>query len=183
MQLASTRNPALRVSFAEAVESNLPQDGGLYMPASLAPFPDVAELLALRWGARARELLARLLGPELSRAETDALADGAFDFPVPWVELGAPDGSAATEIAALELFHGPTLSFKDFGVRFLARVLALLRERARSTPTRTVLTATSGDTGAAVGAGVLASAGLSRRRALPARTRLAAPGAPVRDSG
>ncbi len=145
MQLASTRDPALRVSFAEAVETNLPPDGGLYLPANLTPFSDVPALLALPWNARAREILARLLGPEFARAAADLLADTAFDFPVPLVEIGEQP-----RVAALELFHGPTLSFKDFGVRFLARVLALLRERSGGTATRTVLTATSGDTGAAV---------------------------------
>ncbi len=145
MQLTSTRTPALRVSFAEAVETNLPPDGGLYLPANLTPFPDVPDLLALPWSARAGEILARLLGPELDRAETDALADASFDFPVPRVEI-----SEHPRLAALELFHGPTLSFKDFGVRFLARVLSRLRERSGDRTIRTVLTATSGDTGAAV---------------------------------
>jgi threonine synthase len=67
------------------------------------------------------------------------LARSAFTFPAPLVKLD-------DRISALELFHGPTLAFKDFGARFLARVLAL---DAGDQP-RTVLTATSGDTGAAV---------------------------------
>jgi threonine synthase len=143
MFLLSTQNPALRVSFAEAVLSNVPGDGGLYMPAGLAPFADVDRLLAMPWQERSVEILHRLLQPEFSRDETSELVTAAFDFPVPLVEV-------APAVYALELFHGPTLSFKDFGVRFLARLLALLRRRQGAAAPRLVLTATSGDTGAAV---------------------------------
>lgn len=145
MELISTRGGARRVPFLAAVATNVPGDGGLYVPADLAPFADAADLLDLDWRARAAEILARLLAPELDRAEVAALAAGAFDFPVPLV--GVRDG-----LWALELFHGPSLSFKDFGVRFLARVLALAAERSGERRERLVLTATSGDTGAAVAA-------------------------------
>jgi threonine synthase len=102
---------------------NLAPDGGLYVPVSLPRFPDIDHLLSLSWEERCAEILSRLLGDEY--VETDA-----FDFPVPVVPVGA-----------LELFHGPSLAFKDFGVRFLARMLR---------GNLTILTATSGDTGAAV---------------------------------
>ncbi|MEO8505944.1 MAG: threonine synthase [Acidobacteriota bacterium] len=143
MDFLSTQSPRLRVSFATAVQDNVPGDGGLFMPAFLEPFDDLEALLELEWHPRSVEILTRLLEPELDRAEVETLVSSAFDFSVP---LEPVDG----EVAALELFHGPTLSFKDFGVRFLARVLALLRARAGETRERTVLTATSGDTGAAV---------------------------------
>lgn len=143
MQMLSTRNPALRVSFAEAVRSNVPGDGGLYMPAGLAPFPDVDRLLEMPWRQRSAVILHRLLAPEFSLQEIADLVAAAFDFPLPLVPV-------APAVFALELFHGPTLSFKDFGVRFLARLLALLGRRAGDHRMRTVLTATSGDTGAAV---------------------------------
>jgi threonine synthase len=164
VRLTSTRNPALAVSFKEAVLRNLPgerEGGGLFVPAELVPWKDAAELLDLPWPERCAEILFRLLAPECSRQELAELVREAFDFPVPLVPVarvgrGRP-GSAAPEaealesngnLFALELFHGPSLAFKDFGARFLAAVLARLPARRP----RTVLTATSGDTGAAVAA-------------------------------
>jgi threonine synthase len=96
-------------------------------------------LLRLDFPSRSAEILHRLLGDEFPRTVIDNLARAAFTFPAPLVKVDA-------RISALELFHGPTLAFKDFGARFLARALAL---GAGGKP-RTVLTATSGDTGAAV---------------------------------
>ncbi|HWN42954.1 MAG TPA: threonine synthase [Thermoanaerobaculia bacterium] len=123
MILRSTRNPHYTATFGEAMTRNLAPDGGLYVPISLPRFPDIEHLLSLSWEERCAEILSRLLGDEY--VETDA-----FDFPVPVAPVGA-----------LELFHGPSLAFKDFGVRFLARMLR---------GNLTILTATSGDTGAAV---------------------------------
>jgi threonine synthase len=181
MRLTSTRNPALRVSFNEAVLRNLPgpqEGGGLFVPAELSPWADAAELLGLPWAERCTEILGRLLAPEYSRQELAEIVREAFDFPVPLVPVAqdaastpapdTPDASRSAPAAAtlqepspatkapesdsrlfaLELFHGPSLAFKDFGARFLAAVLARLPSRRP----RTVLTATSGDTGAAVAA-------------------------------
>ncbi|HVT58478.1 MAG TPA: threonine synthase [Thermoanaerobaculia bacterium] len=140
MQLTSTRDSRLRVGFKQAVLQNVPGDGGLFVPAELAPWPDVPALLALAWQERSAEILRRLLGSEYQPGELDEIVREAFDFPAPLV--AAAEGSFA-----LELFHGPSLAFKDFGARFLAAVLERLAADAR-----TVLTATSGDTGAAVAA-------------------------------
>jgi threonine synthase len=158
VRLTSTRNPALRASFKEAVVRNLPgerEGGGLFVPAELSPWADAAELLDLPWPERCTEILHRLLAPEYPREELAAIVREAFDFPVPLVPV-APEASAPAagalesdrRLFALELFHGPSLAFKDFGARFLAAVLARLPDRRP----RTVLTATSGDTGAAVAA-------------------------------
>jgi len=158
VRLTSTRNPALRASFKEAVVRNLPgerEGGGLFVPAELSPWADAAELLDFPWPERCTEILARLLAPEYSREELAEIVREAFDFPVPLVPV-APEASALaarasesdSRLFALELFHGPSLAFKDFGARFLAAVLARLPDRRP----RTVLTATSGDTGAAVAA-------------------------------
>lgn len=141
MRLVSTRNPRHRATFMEAVERALAPDGGLWVPEPVACFRDSERLLELGFAERSAEILVRLLGEELSRDEVEALVMGAFDFPVPLVAV-------RERIFALELFHGPSLAFKDFGARFLAQVLALLNRRAGRL--RTVLTATSGDTGAAV---------------------------------
>jgi threonine synthase len=151
VRLTSTRNPALRVSFKEAVLRNLPgerEGGGLFVPAEMAPWADAAELLDLSWPDRCTEILDRLLAPECSRQELAEIVREAFDFPVPLVTLVPVAPESDTRLFALELFHGPSLAFKDFGARFLAAVLASLPSRRP----RTVLTATSGDTGAAVAA-------------------------------
>ncbi|HEY3400119.1 MAG TPA: threonine synthase [Geothrix sp.] len=139
MKLASTRNPAIRATFLEAARVGLAPDGGLFVPVEIPRFTDARDLLKLDFVSRSTEILHRFLGDELSRSEVEALARSAFTFPAPLV-------SVRPGISALELFHGPTLAFKDFGARFLARVLTL---DAGAKP-RTVLTATSGDTGAAV---------------------------------
>jgi threonine synthase len=142
MRLTSTRDRRRRLSFRAAVLQNAPA-AGLFAPVALAPFADVADLLRLSWAERSTEILHRLLADEYSRPELARLVHEAFDFPVPLVEVDA-------DCHALELFHGPSLAFKDFGARFLAAVLAGLPAAGGST--RTVLTATSGDTGAAVAA-------------------------------
>jgi len=145
MEWTSTRDASVRLPFLAAVAANAPADGGLFIPAARAPWDDAAALLALPWPARNVEILGRLLGDELERATIAELAATAFDFPVPLVAV-------EPRRFALELFHGPSLSFKDFGVRFLAGVLGEIarREGPASARRRTILTATSGDTGAAV---------------------------------
>jgi threonine synthase len=141
MRLISTRGGAASVGFAEAALRSVAPDGGLYLPAELPCLPDVDALLKLPWPRRAAAILERVLGDEPDAAELAAAAEAAFDFPLPLVSVG--------DSWALELFHGPSLAFKDFGARYLASVLGLLR-RKRGSPDATVLVATSGDTGAAV---------------------------------
>jgi threonine synthase len=149
MKLASTRHPAVQATFLEAAHQGLAPDGGLFAPVAIPHFTDVADLLKLDFQTRSVEILHRFLGDELSRPEVEGLARAAFTFPAPLVPV-------RPGLSALELFHGPTLAFKDFGARFLARVLAL---DAEAKP-RTVLTATSGDTGAAVASAFLGVPGV-----------------------
>jgi threonine synthase len=139
MKLVSTRNSSQSATFVEAVQAGLAPDGGLYVQTEIPRFVDVPELLKLDFPSRSTEILQRLLGDEFPRGVVEDLARSAFTFPAPLVKVDE-------RISSLELFHGPTLAFKDFGARFLARVLALGAGGHR----RTVLTATSGDTGAAV---------------------------------
>ncbi|NJD19156.1 MAG: threonine synthase [Gemmatimonadetes bacterium] len=128
------------VSFADALLQGLAPDGGLYVPARLpvlgtgGPPRGVAFAETARWAAQ------RLLPAALEPAVLDEVVNAALDFPVPLVEVepGA---------FVLELFRGPSLAFKDVGARFMARAMAALGARG---PTRTVLVATSGDTGGAV---------------------------------
>lgn len=143
MILTSTQDPRTRARFGEAMTQNLAPGGGLYIPVALPVFEDVDHLLALPWMERSIEILRRFLGDEYEEADVAAVARDAFDFPVPLVQV-------SDNIHSLELFHGPSLAFKDFGARFLARMLRLERERQGASGPVTVLTATSGDTGAAV---------------------------------
>jgi len=142
MRLVSTRNPKARATFAEAIQSGLAPDGGLYVPEPIACFRDIPHLLDMSFTERSLEILHRLLGEEFSLEELEIPVLEAFDFPVPLAKV-------SDRVYALELFHGPTLAFKDFGARFLARMLNLVGSKS-SHRLRTVLTATSGDTGAAV---------------------------------
>ena len=148
MKLASTRNAACTATFLGAARMGLAPDGGLFAPVGIPRFADAADLLKLDFLPRSAEILHRFLGDELSRPAVEDLARSAFTFPAPLVPV-------RPGLAALELFHGPTLAFKDFGARFLARVLALDTGKPR-----TVLTATSGDTGAAVASAFLGLPGI-----------------------
>jgi len=142
---ASSRGGAPTVSFGAAVLQGLAPDGGLYVPLSwphLAPadFDGVSGLPAI-----AGRLLAPFMEGDPLARELAPLAAEALDFPAPLVPL-APDG----RLSVLELFHGPTAAFKDFGARFLAGCFGCLRQGAERP--LTILVATSGDTGGAVAA-------------------------------
>ena len=146
MRLHSTRDRTLTAGLGEAIARGLAPDGGLYVPETL-PRLDVA---ALERAGSLADVAAGLVQPF---AAGDALASlvpaitaDAFDFPAPIVEVGL----AGAPLSVLELFHGPTAAFKDFGARFLAATL----ERLPSADPRrlTILVATSGDTGGAVAA-------------------------------
>jgi len=138
----STRGGAPAASLSQAIAAGLSPDGGLYVPKTLPP---VRTLVASDGMAdTATTLLRPFFEGDALEAELPAICAEAFDFPAPLVALGTPGDYA------LELFHGPTAAFKDFGARFLAACLTRLR-RAEDRPL-TILVATSGDTGAAVAA-------------------------------
>ncbi|MFO7305068.1 MAG: threonine synthase [Gammaproteobacteria bacterium] len=142
----STRDSTHRVSLSEAIAHGIAPDGGLYIPEEFPRFMahDFEGLSELP------EIGAHLLAPF---AEGDPLAETlaeicreAFTFPAPLVPLERAPAPASV----LELFHGPTSAFKDFGARFLAASLERIRRDADRK--LTILVATSGDTGAAVAA-------------------------------
>ena len=145
MQFASTRGKAPEVGFSAALAQGLAPDGGLYVPQQwpavpLASLPDAADLAGI-----AVPFIGGFAAGDALESEVSAIVHEAFNFPVPLVPLEA-DG----RLAVLELFHGPTAAFKDFGARFLAACLTRIR-RGHSRPLR-ILVATSGDTGGAVAA-------------------------------
>lgn len=141
MLLRNIKVPSQQVSFLDAVRIGLGEQQGLFFPATW-PKLDIERLLALPFAERSAELLSAIIGDELPLDELKAIMADAFTFPAPVVPIN-------DQIGCLELFHGPTLAFKDFGGRFMARALAAAQKRQGVSRT-TIVTATSGDTGAAV---------------------------------
>jgi threonine synthase len=143
MLFASTRNPLHRVGFGAAITQGLAGDGGLYVPTEWPQSrpesdPDDLAMLAL-------ELLQPFVAGDALAEQLPAMTREAFNFPAPLLPLGD-----SGRLDVLELFHGPTGAFKDFGARFLAA--ALTRARHGATRPLKILVATSGDTGGAVAA-------------------------------
>jgi threonine synthase len=143
MKLKSTRNPALKVSWREAVLSGLSPDGGLFVPTTL-PQCDAAARTALRglpFQALAEELCALFMEDEIPREHIKALCKDTWNFDLPLRQVDE-------YTYVLELFHGPTCAFKDFGARFMAKLFRYFWDLTQRKVT--VLVATSGDTGSAV---------------------------------
>ena len=139
MNLYNIKHPEEQVNFAQGVRQGLGKDQGLFFPEVLPKFDDIDALLALPLVERSQKILGALIGDELPRETLNKMVVNAFTFP-------APLACVNNDIYALELFHGPTLAFKDFGGRFMAQALSAVRGEGKIT----ILTATSGDTGAAV---------------------------------
>ncbi|MGH8169045.1 MAG: threonine synthase, partial [Steroidobacteraceae bacterium] len=145
MRFKSTRDEQLTASFGEALAQGLAPDGGLYVPTEW-PHREAGALTARESLASiGAKLIAPFAAGDPLAPSLPEITSEAFDFPAPVVALG-DDG----RLAVLELFHGPTAAFKDFGARFLAACLSRLRG-SQSRPL-TILVATSGDTGGAVAA-------------------------------
>ena len=146
MRLISTSGRAPETSFADALIAGLAGDGGLYLPTGV-PQVTTADLAAWRdlpFGPLAVVLAQLWLADEWPAEVVERLVLAALNFPAPVRRL-------TDQLVALELFHGPTLAFKDFGARFLGRFFghALAERRDHAT----ILVATSGDTGSAVAHG------------------------------
>ena len=128
-----------QVSFAQAVKQGLGKNQGLFFPEKMPSLDNVDELLALPFVERSIEVLAPFVEGDLSKDELTEIVTNAFNFP-------AQIQPISESRSILELFHGPTLAFKDFGGRFMAQCLQAFTKQEKIT----ILTATSGDTGAAV---------------------------------
>ncbi|CAH0527047.1 threonine synthase [Vibrio hippocampi] len=139
MKLYNIKENDEQVSFGQAVRQGLGRNQGLFFPSSLPKFDDIDQLLAEDFVPRSAKILSALIGDELPEEKVLEMVDNAFQFAAPIKEVKAG-------VYALELFHGPTLAFKDFGGRFMAQSLAAVSDDGKIT----ILTATSGDTGAAV---------------------------------
>ncbi len=153
MKYYSTNNRELKVDLKEAVFKGLARDGGLYMPVHIPVVPKTfLEQIGHHDLQDIAVFLSRILfGEDIPESDLADIAAGAINFPTPLVSL-------TDHISTLELFHGPTLAFKDAGARFMARMLGYFtRDYDREIH---VLVATSGDTGSAVANGFLGVQGV-----------------------
>ncbi|MBD8487942.1 threonine synthase [Echinicola sp. CAU 1574] len=144
MKFYSTNNKDHKVSLKEAVIKGLAPDQGLYMPEQIPQLPAsvIENLSKLSFQEIGYEVIGAIFGEDLSHDEITELVDHTLAFDAPLVEV-------EKDIYTLELFHGPTLAFKDFGARFCSKLMSMLVEEEKVR----VLVATSGDTGSAVANG------------------------------
>ena len=141
MKFVSTRNSSLQVSASEAILQGLAPDGGLYVPESFPSLSLINIHEISSYPELAFEVLAPFFEDDILKDDLAEICIDAFNFPVPLVKLHEKQ-------MVLELYHGPTAAFKDFGARFLACAMEkLLEKQSRKL---TILVATSGDTGGAV---------------------------------
>lgn len=146
MQLFSTKRESPEVGFEEAIFRGLPPDNGLYMPKHIPvlgkDFWDGIDRLSFQ--EIAFEMANALLSDEIPAADLKNIVDQAVNFPAPLVRV-------EENIHCLELFHGTSMAFKDFGARFMAATMSYFLKR--SDRQINILVATSGDTGGAVAQG------------------------------
>ncbi len=146
MQLHSTNNKNLKVGLKEAVLQGLAPDGGLFMPEVIEMLPQsfFDEIDSMSFQDIGFEVVKHFLGDDIPEGDLRKIITETLNFEAPIVKV--EDG-----IHSLELYHGPTLAFKDFGARFMSRLMAYFNEG--SDKELVVLVATSGDTGSAVANG------------------------------
>ncbi|MCE6993099.1 threonine synthase [Dyadobacter sp. CY323] len=146
MIFQSTKTASIKASLEEAIFNSLPADNGLYMPEYIpqvsAEF--LAEIETKTFKEIAVEISNTLFDGEITRSEIENIINNAYDFEAPVVNI-TPDNYV------LELFHGPSMAFKDFGARFMAAIMSHFL--VRSEKEIRILVATSGDTGGAVAQG------------------------------
>ena len=146
MQYFSLNHKAPNVSFREAVLHGLAADKGLYFPSEITPLPktffDTIEEKDTT--SIAFEAIKQFVGADIPKEALQQIVNETLSFDFPLVKI-------EDNVAALELFHGPTLAFKDVGARFMARCLGYFNQNNEEKIT--VLVATSGDTGGAVANG------------------------------
>lgn len=154
MNYYSLNRKAPNASFADAVVRGLAPDKGLYFPESITPL-DVSffETIEEKTNAEiAFEAIKQFIVPEIPEAILKTIVEETLNFDFPVIEIN-------DNISTLELFHGPTMAFKDVGARFMARCLGYFNKT--NTNEITVLVATSGDTGGAVANGFLGVKGVN----------------------
>ena len=146
MKYKSLNSNSELVDFETAVKTGLAKDGGLYFPTNVKPIDEsfIKNLDKKTNHEIAYEVIKQFVGLSINEADLKKIIKKTLDFEFPLIDL-------EKNIKVLELFHGPTLAFKDVGARFLANCLSHFNTKKESV----VLVATSGDTGAAVANGFL----------------------------
>jgi threonine synthase len=154
MILYSTNHQSPDVSLEEAVFRGLPPDNGLYMPTVIPQMPttffDNIQNLSLQ--EIAFEVSKTLLGDDISSTDIASIVERAINFDAPLVEV-------EQDRYVMELFHGPSMAFKDFGARFMASLMSYFLQKSQKEIR--ILVATSGDTGGAVAQGFYKTPGIS----------------------
>ncbi|HOX84327.1 MAG TPA: threonine synthase [Chryseolinea sp.] len=152
MKFYSTNNTSIKVDLEHAVTQGLAPDNGLYMPESIPvlskDFFDTIEKKSFQEIGLA--VAKNIIGDDIAESELKRIVDHTIQFDAPVVKV-------EDDVFALELFHGPTLAFKDFGARFMSQLLGYFAKRQKQEIV--ILVATSGDTGSAVANGFLGVAG------------------------
>lgn len=153
MQYYSTNDSTHLVSLEQAVIQGLAPDNGLYMPQHINPMPSIffETLHQQSFQDIAYAVAHHLIGADVDKKVLREMVEHTISFDAPLVEL-------EENIFALELFHGPTLAFKDFGARFMSQLLGHFADNKNQDVT--ILVATSGDTGSAVANGFLGVKGI-----------------------
>lgn len=145
MKYFSLFNHSHQVTFKEALFRGLAPDGGLYFPTRVKPLKKsfIDNLKNLSKSEIAYNVISQFVGDDIGKKELTEIIDHSINFDFPLKQLNE-------NISVLELFHGPTMAFKDVGARFTSRCISHLNKLEKRV---TVLVATSGDTGAAVASG------------------------------
>ena len=153
MQLYSTNTPSLRVDLQEALFKGLPDDNGLFMPLEIPRLSTdfIQHLSSFSFQELSLMVARNLLQGAIPEDALRSIIETSVNFPAPVVRL-----DQYTHI--LELFHGPSLAFKDFGARFMANTMSYYHRGEDKE--LTILVATSGDTGGAVAAGFYRTPGI-----------------------
>ncbi|MBX2845426.1 MAG: threonine synthase, partial [Saprospiraceae bacterium] len=154
MKFYSTKNTAAAVDFRTAVSQGLPPDNGLYFPEELPQLHPsfINDLPKIHLHEVAETVAWPFVKKNLSKSELATIIERTLNFPIPLVQLHR-------QLHVLELFHGPTLAFKDVGARFLAGCLQVFAQQ--NDEALTILVATSGDTGSAVANAFLGLEGIN----------------------
>lgn len=148
MQYYSTNNFDHKVSLSQAVIKGLAPDNGLYMPERIPVLSKelIESFSQMSFQEIGYAVIGALFSEDLSESQIKELVDHTLTFDAPLVKV-------EEDVYSLELFHGPTLAFKDFGARFCSKLMSMLQSKSEQTVR--VLVATSGDTGSAVANGFL----------------------------
>jgi len=154
MKYYSTNNKNNSLTFREAILQGLANDKGLFMPERIKPLSKnfISNVSQINFQEISFEIAKNFVEDEIPENDLKSIIENSISFEAPLVSLNE-------NLSILELFHGPTLAFKDFGARFMARTMEYFLKNSKNEIT--ILVATSGDTGSAVANGFLNVEGIN----------------------